>query len=70
MKLISKESIERHQTHGYKVIRLGKFFTLVRKYSIYCTSSFWKKYLSPYVLVKIVDEIDYAEYLKFFTKTP
>lgn len=70
MKFISKQSIERHQVNGYKVIKLGKFFALVRKYSIYCTSSLWKRYFSPYELVKIIDEIDYTDYLNFLSKTP
>ena len=56
MKFISKQSIEDHQTYGYKVIRLGKFFVLVRKYSIYCNSSWWKRNLPIYCLVRIERE--------------
>lgn len=56
MKFISKRSIERYQVNGYKVIRLGKFFALVRKYSIYCNSSWWKRNLPIYCLVKIEKE--------------
>ena len=53
MKFISKQRIERLQVNGYKIIRLGKFFALVRKYSIYCSSSWWKRNLPIYCLVRI-----------------
>lgn len=56
MKFISKQSIERHQVNGYKVIRLGKFFALVREYSIYCSTSWWKRNLPIYCLVRIEQE--------------
>lgn len=56
MKFISKERIERLQVNGYKIIRLGKFFALVRKYSIYCSSSWWKRNLPIYCLVRIEKE--------------
>ena len=56
MKFISKERTERLQANGYKVIRLGKFFALVRKYSIYCISSWWKRNLPIYCLVRIEKE--------------
>ena len=56
MKFISKESMERYQANGFKVIRFGKFFALVRKYSIYCSSSWWKRNLPIYCLVRIEKE--------------
>ena len=56
--------------NGYKVFTFWGKFALVRRYSIYCTSSFWKRYFSPYALVKIIDEIDYTDYLNFLSKTP
>lgn len=56
MKFISKERMERLQANGYNVIRLGKFFALVRKYSIYCNSSWWKRNLPIYCLVRIEKE--------------
>lgn len=62
MKFISRQSIKDHQTHGYKVIRLGKFFALVRKYSIYCNSSWWKRNLPIYCLVRIEREEEEYEY--------
>ena len=68
MKEVTWKSIARYKENGYKVFTFWGKLALVRKYSIYCASSFWKKYLSPYVLVKIVDEIDYTEYLKYFQK--
>ena len=56
MKFISEQSIERCQANGYKIIRLGKFFALAREYSIYCSTSWWKRNLPIYCLVRIKKE--------------
>lgn len=52
MKTYTPFDLVRFANNGYKVIRLGNF-ALVRKYSTHCITSFWKKCLSPYVLVRI-----------------
>ena len=63
MRKFTWKSIARCKENGYKVFTLCGKFALVRRYSIYCTSSFWKRYFSPYDLVKITNEIDYRRYL-------
>ena len=57
MRKITWESIARYKENGYKVFIFCNKFALVRRYSIYCTSSFWKRHFSPYCLVKITNEM-------------
>ena len=58
MRVCTEKSIQNWQKNGFKVKRLGKHFILVRAYSIYCTSSWWKRHCPIYHLVKVGKEND------------
>ena len=51
MKTLSIDRLNRLSENGFTVIHFKKF-ALVRKYSKFCNSSFWKRHCPIYVLVR------------------
>lgn len=51
MKTLTDERLRILAENGYTVIHFYRF-ALVRKYSKFCTSNFWKKHCPIYCIVK------------------
>ena len=52
---LTKARLNRCKNNGYTAVKLTKHLYLVRQYSKNCSSSFYKRYLSPYRLIWVTD---------------
>lgn len=62
MKMVTRKRLDYIKKYGYTVKILSKHFALVRVWSKNCTSSFFKRYLSPYCLVMIIEDESNAKH--------
>lgn len=56
MREITEERRKRLEENGYTTVHIYKNLFLIRKYSRFCMSSFWKRVCPIYCMVKVRKE--------------